>query len=57
MPALVSRFPDLSWEAEGALHPLAKDGTRGLGMVEVNEYLRASEQLLRSAQEVRTTVR
>lgn len=47
LPTLVERFPDLSWDAEGALHPVAADGTRPLDMTVVQEYLRASATLTR----------
>lgn len=46
LPTLVARFPDLSWDAEGSLHPTNTAGVRPLDMDLVHGYLRASAQLL-----------
>jgi hypothetical protein len=46
LPALVARFPDLSWDAEGSLHLTNTDGVRPLDMDVVHGYLSASAQLL-----------
>lgn len=45
LPVLLSRFPDVSWDAEGGLHPFAPDGTRPLDMDRVADYLAASASL------------
>lgn len=49
LPPLLARFPDLSWDAEGGLHPVGADGTRPLHMGRVNDYLRASGRVCRAA--------
>lgn len=48
LPALLSAFPDLSWDAEGSLHPAGVAGDRPLDMGTVHGYLSASAALLRT---------
>lgn len=42
LPALLEKYPDLSWDAEGQLHPLNNAGKRPLQMDYVRDYLQAS---------------
>jgi hypothetical protein len=44
---LVSRYPDLSWDAEGKLHPGPADRPRPLAEETAADYLRTSAHLLR----------
>lgn len=46
LPALVASYPDLSWDAEGQLHPERADGTRPLDIERTREYLLASSSLI-----------
>lgn len=46
LPRLLDDFPDVSWDAEGRLHPATPRGTRPLDMRAVREYLRASAEVL-----------
>lgn len=46
LPSVLSTYPDLSWDAEGALHPVQSDGTRPLDMALAGEYLSASAATL-----------
>ncbi len=39
-------FPELSWDAEGQLHPVRADGTRPLNMQIVRGYFEASKDIL-----------
>lgn len=39
---LIAAYPDLSWDAEGKLHPERNDGTRPLDIASVADYLLAS---------------
>ena len=43
---LAAEFPDLSWDAEGKLHPARHDGTRPLDMQVAEEYFEASARVL-----------
>lgn len=42
LPALLTRYPDLSFDAEGALHPARTDGSRPLDLAVAADYLRAA---------------
>lgn len=42
LPQVVSEFPDVSWDAEGQLHPAKADKTMPLDMAIVSDYLEAS---------------
>lgn len=46
LPALLDEFPDISWDAEGKLHPPALDGKRPLDFKSVQDYLQASAKVL-----------
>lgn len=46
LPALLAKYPDLSWDAESKLHPLNNAGKRPLQMDMVKEYLRSSVEVL-----------
>ena len=46
LPQLLAKFPDLSWDAEGQLHPLNNVGKRPLQMDRTKEYLHASARVL-----------
>lgn len=48
LPHLVQQYPDLSWDAEGQLHPNDVNGKRPLDMETAKEYLTASAEVLRS---------
>ncbi len=48
LPALLAKYPDLSWDAEGQLHPLNNAGKRPLQLDAVEEYLRASVGVINS---------
>lgn len=47
LPALVAAYPDLSWDAEGRLHPECGDSSRPLDMSGVLDYLLASAEVIR----------
>lgn len=47
LPKVVSDFPDVSWDAEGQLHPLNAHRARPLAMPLVHDYLHASQEVLR----------
>jgi hypothetical protein len=42
LPQLIAKYPDLSWDAEGQLHPLNNIGTRPMQIDVTTDYLRAS---------------
>ncbi len=46
LPPLVRLYPNLSWDAEGQLHPVCVDGTRPIDMKIAKEYLEASSSVL-----------
>jgi hypothetical protein len=48
LPALLAHHPDLSWDAEGRLHPASKaaSGSRVLDMARTSEYVDASAEVL-----------
>lgn len=46
---LVAKYPILSWDAEGRLHPVNTDGKRPLDLDVVHDYLVASVDVLRQA--------
>ena len=48
LPQLVQDYPDLSWDAEGQLHPVNRDNKRPLDMPIVMDYFDASVEVLRS---------
>ena len=48
LPALLRDYPDLSWDAEGQLHPVNTAGKRPLDMKLAAEYIAASAEVLRS---------
>jgi hypothetical protein len=50
LPELVAQFPNLSWDAEGQLHPTNQDGKRPLDLAVVEDYLRASSEILTTPQ-------
>ena len=49
LSALVAKYPDLSWDAEGSLHPVTSEGSRPLDMATVRGYLSASTIMLDQA--------
>jgi hypothetical protein len=49
LPPLLAKYHDLSWDAEGQLHPLNNIGTRPLQMDIVRDYLRASVEILKKS--------
>ena len=46
LPAIVERYPDVSWDAEGQLHPMRGDCTRPIDMSVAKKYLEASREVL-----------
>ncbi len=46
LPKLLRYFPNLSWYAEGQLHPTAPTGDRPLDITVCQEYLEASAEIL-----------
>ncbi len=46
LPRLVADYPNLSWDAEGQLHPVTSEGKRPLDLGIVEDYLRASSEIL-----------
>jgi hypothetical protein len=46
LPALIEKYPDLSWDAEGQLHPVTESGARPLDLAVTEAYLRASSEIL-----------
>jgi hypothetical protein len=46
LPALISNYPRLSWDAEGQLHPINRDNKRPLDMTITQDYLIASSDIL-----------
>lgn len=46
LPSLVDQFPDISWDAEGQLHPANNDGVMPLDMDRTGDYLNASAEVL-----------
>jgi hypothetical protein len=46
LPELVSQFPELSWDAEGKLHPVSDDGRMLLNMNVVKDYFDASQEVI-----------
>ncbi len=49
LPVLLDKYPDLSWDAEGQLHPVNVQGRRPLDMDITADYLQASAAVLRAA--------
>lgn len=47
LPKILRHFPDVSWDAEGQLHPVNADGKRPLDMRACREYFEASAEVLR----------
>jgi len=47
LPELIAAYPNLSWDAEGQLHPYNEAGKRPLDMTITEDYLQASASLLR----------
>lgn len=48
LPQLLVKYPDLSWDAEGQLHPVNNVGKRPLQMEYVKDYLFASVEITKS---------
>lgn len=46
LPSVVERYPDISWDAEGKLHPKHKDGTMPLDLATVGRYFAASKEVI-----------
>ncbi len=53
LPELVERYPNLSWDAEGNLHPVQHTGKRPLDIPTTKDYLYASSEILTTSQKVR----
>ena len=50
LPQLVNKYPNLSWDAEGQLHPVNEVGKRPLDLSITQDYLNASTEILSSVQ-------
>ncbi len=50
LPQLLRKYPNLSWDAEGQLHPIDELGKRPLDMQAAEDYLRASAEVISAAQ-------
>ena len=46
LPALIAKYPELSWDAEGRLHPRREDGRMPLDIPTVADYFRASAEVI-----------
>lgn len=46
LPELVANYPNISWDAEGQLHPLNEEGKRPLDLHVAQDYLWASSEVL-----------
>lgn len=46
LPEIVALYPDISWDAEGQLHPVRADGTRPLDLALAGAYIEASAEVL-----------
>jgi phosphoribosylanthranilate isomerase len=49
LPSLLESYPELSWDAEGRLHPTNSDNRRPLNMQITEAYLKASTDVLTNA--------
>jgi len=49
LPSLLRKYPELSWDAEGRLHPVNNAKKRPLDMETTRAYLRASGDILRDS--------
>lgn len=48
LPGLIQKYPTISWDAEGRLHPTNAAGLRPIGMDMAQSYIIASAEVLRS---------
>lgn len=48
LPEIVNAFPEISWDAEGQLHPSDSAGNRPLNETIVRKYLYASQEVLKA---------
>jgi hypothetical protein len=46
LPTVLAEFPDISWDAEGRLHPINERNVRPLDMGMVRDYLKMSRDVL-----------
>jgi hypothetical protein len=46
LPQLIEKYPNLSWDAEGNLHPIRETGKRPLDIPTTRDYLQASSEIL-----------
>lgn len=46
LPKLLGDYPDLSWDAEGQLHPQQPDGTSPIDSALVSDYFKASSDVI-----------
>jgi hypothetical protein len=47
LPVLLTDYPDISWDAEGQLHPPKSDGTRPVDFKLAHQYAEASEEVIK----------
>lgn len=48
LPAMIRAYPELSWDAEGQLHPIALGGARPVSLPATDTYFAASAEALRA---------
>jgi hypothetical protein len=53
LPGLVADYPNLSWDAEGQLHPVNEAGKHPLDIAVTQDYLKASAEILSSPRHTR----
>jgi hypothetical protein len=46
LPELLAEFPNISWDAEAALHPETTTNSRPLDLALVIDYLKASSEII-----------
>ncbi len=49
LPETLDRYPDVSWDAEGQLHPIDERGKRPIDMNAAEQYLAASQEVLQAS--------
>lgn len=52
LPKIVNKFPQISWDAEGQLHPVNDDSRRSLDLDITRDYIDASTTLLRNVAQI-----
>ena len=52
LPQLISEYPNISWDADGQLHPVNDDSRRPLDLNITRDYIDASTTLLRNVAQI-----